>query len=57
MSFDCTDCKIFLKCQKNSDYWEKAKRQYPNNPVQQVAYMNLIAMHCDPKLVEAQLGD
>lgn len=51
MSFDCTDCKKFLRCVTNSEEWEKAKKLYPKNELLQLSYINRFAQTCKERVL------
>lgn len=52
MTFDCTDCKKYMNCVKNSEAWETAKPLYTENTALRLSYMNRIFKECgDRKIV------
>jgi hypothetical protein len=46
MGVYCSDCKKFMRCQKNSDEWEEAKILHPGSLDMQVSYMRNVYHAC-----------
>jgi hypothetical protein len=63
MSFKCVDCRRFIRCEKNSEEWEKAKSLYPvpleeavapgmsENEHARLQYINQVAARCQERVV------